>query len=241
MTGVAEHRRRQVQRTTRPERHPRVEGIVEVGSGAVHRVRPGRTTCRQVAPPSRLTPATSPRNRSCIQTATTLAGLVGLTATLGSTSPLGRNSSSSAGGSHRMGLGPTPAPTDRCLTILLPRWVQARPAGPRRQCRKRMRRMLPPHLIRVWGRMILAAGCATVVRPRAAVGLSPAWSRAAMRRVGRGMPTTVVGCLRDAEQAGRGRRACATHVSRASSKPPAHDRTRLVVVAVRSGQAPRRR
>src|SRR5262249_15696613 len=56
-----------------------------------HSVIPGMTTDCHVVPPSKLTPATSPRDppsdqRSCCQNATMLSGFVGFTSTHGSTS-----------------------------------------------------------------------------------------------------------------------------------------------------------
>src|SRR5215510_1030637 len=56
-----------------------------------HSVIPGMTTDCHVVPPSKLTPATSPRDppsdqRSCCQNATMLFGFVGVTSTHGSTS-----------------------------------------------------------------------------------------------------------------------------------------------------------
>src|SRR5262249_41846411 len=56
-----------------------------------HSVIPGTTTDCHVVPPSKLTPATSPRDppsdqRSCCQNATMLFGFVGFTSTHGSTS-----------------------------------------------------------------------------------------------------------------------------------------------------------
>src|SRR6266508_1838425 len=72
----------------------------------VQRVRPGTTTGRQVRPRSKLTPATTPRNRSWVHAATTLARSVGLATTTGSTSPVGSRASRPAVGQPVNGLVP---------------------------------------------------------------------------------------------------------------------------------------